>query len=240
LAAAPYAVAPARGRGARRLTASSRAVHYFLLVLLSLVLFVPGQASLPPLDRDESRYTQATTQMFETENYIDIRFQDQPRYLQPAGIYWLQAASVSLLSSPESRGIWAYRVPSLLGAMLAVLLTAWIGNLLFGEPTGFLAAVLLAVSLILGIEARMAKIDAVLLADVLTAQAALARIYLASTTGRVTRFGWAAGFWLALGAGLMLKGPIILLVVFGTILLLAISEGRIGWLRLLRPVWGYR
>jgi 4-amino-4-deoxy-L-arabinose transferase-like glycosyltransferase len=208
------------------------------LVLLSLVLFVPGQASLPPLDRDESRYTQATTQMFETENYIDIRFQDQPRYLQPAGIYWLQAASVSLLSSPESRGIWAYRVPSLLGAMLAVLLTVWIGNLLFGEPTGFLAAVLLAVSLILGIEARMAKIDAVLLADVLTAQAALARIYLASTTGRVTRFGWAAGFWLALGAGLMLKGPIILLVVFGTILLLAISERRIGWLRLLRPVWG--
>jgi 4-amino-4-deoxy-L-arabinose transferase-like glycosyltransferase len=122
--------------------------------------------------------------------------------------------------------------------MLAVLLTAWIGNLLFGEPTGFLAAVLLAVSLILGIEARMAKIDAVLLADVMMAQAVLARIYLASTTGRETRFGWAAGFWLALGAGLMLKGPIILLVVFGTILLLAISERRIGWLRLLRPVWG--
>jgi 4-amino-4-deoxy-L-arabinose transferase-like glycosyltransferase len=208
------------------------------LVLLSLVLFAPGQASLPPLDRDESRYTQATTQMFETENFVDIRFQDQPRYLQPAGIYWLQAASVSLLSSPESRRIWAYRVPSLLGAIIAVLLTAWIGNLLFGEPTGFLAAVMLAVSLILGIEARMAKIDAVLLADVLAAQAALARIYLASITGHVTRFGWAAGFWLALGAGLMLKGPIILLVVFGTILLLAISERRIGWLRLLRPVRG--
>jgi 4-amino-4-deoxy-L-arabinose transferase-like glycosyltransferase len=119
-----------------------------------------------------------------------------------------------------------------------VLLTAWIGNLLFGQPTGFLAGVLLAVSLILGIEARMAKIDAVLLADVLTAQAALAKIYLASSTGRVTRVGWAAAFWLALGAGLMLKGPIVLLVVFGTVLLLAISERRIGWLRLLRPVWG--
>jgi len=49
------------------------------LVLLSLVLFVPGQPTLPPLDRDESRYTQATTQMFETGNFIDIRFQDRPR-----------------------------------------------------------------------------------------------------------------------------------------------------------------
>jgi 4-amino-4-deoxy-L-arabinose transferase-like glycosyltransferase len=222
----------------RRLIVPSRALSYFLLVLLSLLLFVPGQAGLPPLDRDESRYAQATTQMFETGNLVDIRFQDQPRYLQPAGIYWLQAASVSLLSSPEAREIWAYRVPSLLGAMLAVLLTAWIGNLLFGQPTGFLAAVLLAVSLILGIESRMAKIDAVLLADVLAAQGVLAKIYLASTAGRAVSVGWAAVFWLALGTGLMLKGPIILLVVFGTVLLLAISERRIGWLRLLRPVWG--
>jgi 4-amino-4-deoxy-L-arabinose transferase-like glycosyltransferase len=222
----------------RRLIVPSRALSYFLLVLLSLMLFAPGQASLPPLDRDESRYAQATTQMFETGNFVDIRFQDQPRYLQPAGVYWLQAASVSLLSSPEAREIWAYRIPSLLGATLAVLLTAWIGNLLFGEPTGFIAAVLLAVSLILGIEARMAKIDAVLLADVLAVQGALAKIYLTSTTDRVAPAGWAAVFWLALGTGLMLKGPIILLVVFGTILLLAISERRIGWLRLLRPVWG--
>jgi len=45
-----------------------------------------------------------------------------------------------------------------IGATVSVLLTAWIGNLLFGAPTGFVAAVLLAVSLILGVEARMAKI----------------------------------------------------------------------------------
>src|SRR5438067_4176941 len=212
---------------------------YVLLALLSLVLFIPGETSLPPLDRDESRYTQATTQMIETGNFIDIRFQDEPRYLQPAGIYWLQAISVSLLSAPEERDVWAYRVPSLIGATVSVLLTAWIGNLLFGAPTGFLAGVLLAVSLILGVEARMAKIDAVLLAVVLTAQAALARIYLVSSSGREARMGWAAAtFWLALGVGLMLKGPIIVLVVVGTILLLTITERRVGWLRQLRPAWG--
>jgi 4-amino-4-deoxy-L-arabinose transferase-like glycosyltransferase len=215
-----------------------RSLPYLLLALLCLALFVPGQARLPPLDRDESRYMQATTQMFETGNFVDIRFQDQPRYLQPAGIYWLQAASVALLSAPENRDAWAYRVPSLLGATLAVLLTAWLGNLLFGEPAGFLAAVLLAVSVIVGIEARMAKIDAVLLAAVLAAQSALARIYLASAADRVAPWGWAAGFWLALGLGLMLKGPIILLVVFGTVLLLTIAERRVGWLLHLRAGWG--
>src|SRR5437868_3786097 len=197
-----------------------RYLPYLLLLLLSLARFAPGQASLPLLDRDESRYTQATAQMFETGNFVDIRFQDQPRYLQPAGIYWLQAASVSLLSDPELRDVWAYRIPSLIGATLAVLLTAWIGNLLFGAPTGFLAAALMAMSLILGIEARMAKIDATMLAAVLAAQAALAKIYLDSASDRKTSGRWAATFWLALGIGLMLKGPIILLVVFGTIVLL--------------------
>jgi 4-amino-4-deoxy-L-arabinose transferase-like glycosyltransferase len=220
-------------------TFRSRSLPYLLLVLLSLALFLPGQKSLPPLDRDEARYAQATTQVFETGNFLDIRFQDQPRYLQPAGIYWLQASSVALLSTPEARQIWAYRVPSLIGATLSVLLTAWLGNLLFGAPVGFLAAVLLAVSLILGVEARMAKIDAVLLAVVLAAQAALARIYLASTAGREARLSWAAaGFWLALGVGVMLKGPIVPLVAAGTILLLAISERRFAWLRQLRPAWG--
>ena len=128
--------------------------------------------------------SQATTQMFETGNFVDIRFQDQPRYLQPAGIYWLQAASVALFSEPGEREVWAHRIPSLVGATAAVLLTAWIGNLLFGAPAGFVAAVLLAASVLLGVEARMAKIDAVLLAAILTAQAALARIYLASAAGR--------------------------------------------------------
>src|SRR2546421_2573358 len=90
---------------------------YAVLVIAALVLFVPGRASLPPLDRDESRYMQATSQMLETHNFIDVRFQDQPRYLQPAGIYWLQSASVALLSSAEARQPWAYRMPALIGAV---------------------------------------------------------------------------------------------------------------------------
>ncbi|MGE0259254.1 MAG: ArnT family glycosyltransferase [Alphaproteobacteria bacterium] len=216
----------------------SRLRPYLLLVLLSAVLFVPGQATLPPFDRDESRYLQATAQMFETGNFVDIRFQDQPRYLQPAGIYWLQAASVALFGEPGERQAWPHRIPSLLGATAAVLLTAWIGNLLFGAPAGFIAAVLLASSVLLGVEARMAKIDAVLLAATLVAQAALARIYLASASGREITRRWAALLWLALGAGLMLKGPIILLVVLGTVLLLVIVERRAAWLRQLRPGWG--
>ena len=220
------------------MAARPRLLPYLALTLLALAFFLPGQAALPPLDRDESRYTQATAQMLETGDFINIQFQNQSRYLQPAGIYWLQAAAVSLLSAPEARQVWAYRVPSLIGATFAVLLTAWLGNLLFGAPVGWGAAILMAASLMLGVEARVAKIDAALLATSLAAQAALAKTYLERDSGRPLPAWVAAVFWAALGVGLMLKGPIVPLVSGGTILLLSILERRARWLLLLRPSWG--
>lgn len=88
---------------------------YALLALLSLVLYLPGLAALPPTDRDELRFVQASRQMLESSDFLRIRFQDEPRNKKPAGIYWLQAASVDLLSTPASTAMWPYRLPSFLG-----------------------------------------------------------------------------------------------------------------------------
>ena len=57
-----------------------------VLVVLCLLMFVPGIATIPPLDRDEARFTQATKQMLETGDFIEIRFQDDPRNKKPIGI----------------------------------------------------------------------------------------------------------------------------------------------------------
>ena len=57
----------------------------------SLLAFVPGFFQIPPVDRDEARFAQATKQMVESGDYVDIRFQDESRYKKPVGIYWLQA-----------------------------------------------------------------------------------------------------------------------------------------------------
>lgn len=208
--------------------------HYVALAVVALLLFLPGRSSLPALDRDESRYMQATSQMLETGNYVDVRFQDQARYLQPAGIYWLEALSVATFGEPAVKEPWAYRIPSLVAAVGSVLLTGWIGAMLFGAPAGLAAGLLLAVSLLMGVEARMAKIDATLLAAILVAQASLLRLYLDPAAGR----RWAALHWVALGVGLMLKGPLILLVVWGTVLGLVVSERRVAWLRRLHAAWG--
>ncbi len=226
------------GASAARSTLGWRA--YLVLALISLAFYLPGQSRLPPVDRDESRYAQATSQMLQSHDFVDVRYQDKPRYLQPVGIYWLQSLSVSLLSTPTARQIWAYRAPSLVSATCAVLLTAWIGAMLFGAEAGFAAALLLSMSMLLNFEARMAKIDATLLATTLTAQGALLRAYLAEMGDARRGAGrWnAALFWAALGVGLMLKGPIILIVSGTTVAAVCALDRKIAWLKRLHAGWG--
>src|ERR1700742_3207964 len=99
------------------------------LPLCGLVLFLPGFFNIPPIDRDEARFAQATKQMVESGDFVDIRFQDDVRYKKPVGIYWLQSAVVetaSKLGLPRAElRIWLYRIPSLIGAIGAVLMTYW-------------------------------------------------------------------------------------------------------------------
>src|SRR5262249_49787038 len=156
-------------------------------------------------DRDEARYAQATRQMFESGDFIDIKFADQDRYLQPVGIYWLQAAAAYPFGGAHAP-IWAFRLPSLLAALGSVLLIAWFGARLYGASVGLSAGLILAPSLLLTMEAHFAKIDSALVFTTLVAMVALHRT-LARDPGTKPRFlGWPALFWVAIGVGALLKG----------------------------------
>jgi 4-amino-4-deoxy-L-arabinose transferase-like glycosyltransferase len=212
----------------------ARLKDLLLLLLAAIAILAPGISSLPPVDRDEPRYAVATTQMLDSENFVDIHYQETPRYLQPAGIYWLQAIPTALFSTSGHREIWTYRIPSLLGALIAVLVTAAMASRLLGRQAGLAAGIILASCMSLGFEARIGKTDAALLASVVVAQFALMHAYL----GRAVSWRLAAAFWLALGVGIMLKGPIIVLVVGLTALALVLWDRRGAWLGRLRPIWG--
>jgi len=69
-----------------------------VLVLFALLAWIPGFFTLPPLDRDESRFAQASKQMIETGNFVEIRLGEEARDQKPVGIYWLQAASTAGLT----------------------------------------------------------------------------------------------------------------------------------------------
>ena len=189
-----------RAAGPRSLTAivdyavASHARAAGVLLILSLLAFLPGLFQVPPVDRDEARFAQATKQMVETGDYVDIRFQDEVRYKKPVGIYWLQAAAVkagSALGIAEApTRIALYRLPSLLGALTSVLLTYWTALAFVNRRAALLAAMMMATSILLGVEARLAKTDAVLLASVLAAMGSMARIYLSDRGGNPSEKSW--------------------------------------------------
>jgi 4-amino-4-deoxy-L-arabinose transferase-like glycosyltransferase len=211
---------------------------YAGLLLLCLVLYLPGFFTLPPTDRDESRFAQASKQMVESGNYIDIRFMEESRYKKPIGIYWLQAASTKFFGTHELNQIWTYRIPSLLGAIAAVLLTGFFAGRLLGARGGIVAASMLACCLLLNIEARLAKTDTILLACITASQFLLMQIYLAARSNQTAPLRYAVIFWLLLGIGILVKGPISLLIAGLTIITLGIADRNISWLKQLRPLAG--
>lgn len=207
-----------------------------VLLLISLALFVPGQWSVPPLDRDEPRYTQATKQMLETGDYVDIRFQEQARHKKPVGIYWLQAAAVKASGLGVEAPLWVYRLPSLIGATLCVLLTFWTARAFMGPGGALLAGLFVAMAIILGVEGRLAKTDAVLFAAIVAAQGALARIWQRQTDRRL--WGLAFIFWTALAAGVLVKGPVALMVVGLTVIGLMALKREVAWFKRAAPLYG--
>jgi 4-amino-4-deoxy-L-arabinose transferase-like glycosyltransferase len=209
-----------------------------LAALVALLAGLPALMLLPPLDRDESRYAQATSQMLETGDFVDIRFQDDPRWKKPVGIYWMQAVSVAVTSSVENRDIAPYRIPSILGAMLAAAACAWAGAAMFGQRAGFLAGAILGATFLLSTEAGIAKTDAMLCGSVTLAMAGLARIYLATRAGEVPIRPHKLMFWLGLGLSILIKGPIGLIVVAPAMIALSVWDRDVSWLKRLGWGWG--
>lgn len=214
------------------------AMRMAIIAAFALINALAGVFSLPPLDRDESRFAQATAQMLETGDFVSIRFQDEERNKKPVGIHWLQAASVDAFSSVEAREIWAYRLPSVVGAVLAALFTYLAGARMFGPATGFLAAMMLASAPAIAGEATIAKTDAMLLAAVTAAQAALFHVFSATLDGRRPGRFAPLAFWIAIGAGVLIKGPIIVMILGLTIAALCFFRRRGDWISTLRPAEG--
>ena len=66
------------------MTELARGVRAYVIIgLLAALSALAGIFTLPPLDRDESRFAQATAQMLETGNFVEINFLDTERNKKP-------------------------------------------------------------------------------------------------------------------------------------------------------------
>lgn len=209
-----------------------------VLALFCLLLWTPGIFSLPPLDRDESRFAQASKQMLESGDPIDIRFGHVPRYKKPVGIYWMQSATTFVAGFGERAHIWTYRLTSLIGGIAAVWLTFWCAGAFLRREVALLAAGLFGGTLLMTGEATIATTDAVLTATILGTQAVLLRLWLAAKgKAPMPSTPVVLAGWVCLGLTILVKGPPVFIALI-TVVLLSLWDRDWRWLKATKPLYG--
>lgn len=215
---------------------ASRLRSFIAILIVAVIAFLPGFKTIAPLDRDEPQFAIETKSMVETGDFGAGFPANFLTHLRPSAVNWLQLASVSLFGDRAASPIWIYRLPSLVAAISVAFLTWWMA-LAFGRPrAAFFAALLIATTPLLVVEARLAKADAVLLAAIVLAEGALARLWRAKTDQPDYRNAFL--FWTGLGLGILAKGLIAPLVVGLTIAVLSMVPRSLSWLGRLAPVAG--
>lgn len=204
-----------------------------LAALLVLVASLPGLIALPVLDRDEARAAQAAVQMQEDGDYTAIRFQSRLRGGAAPGAPWLQALSVKAFSNVEARAIQAYRLPSLLGMMLAASACVWGAAGLFGRLAGGVSGLMFAGSLFAALGGATAGADGLFIGACALALSAFARIYIGMGGAR-TR----ALFWTGIILGVLVKGPLIIAFALAAGVVLFAFDRKAPWLKSLGWGWG--
>ncbi len=113
----------------------------------------------PVIDRDEARYAQTSFQISESNNFINLKFDETLRLKKPPGIYWIQFASYKTFNNFLDKEIWMFRIPSLLSFILLLFFTHKLARLLFYDLNTMIPLVALAGTIIVIFESIQATTD---------------------------------------------------------------------------------
>jgi 4-amino-4-deoxy-L-arabinose transferase-like glycosyltransferase len=198
----------------------------FSLLLAIFLAFFLNAYSLPLTDVDEGAFSEATREMMARGNLISPTLNDAPRHDKPILIYWAQAASVSVLGVSEL----GFRLPSILFAVLWMFALYRFclrhGNRLTAQA----AALVMALSLVVGFIAKAAIADALLNLLIALAMFGIYDYFCACRAGQGAseRRRLLFGVYAALGLGFLAKGPV---AVFFPLLISGLFFASAGALR---------
>ena len=178
--------------------------------------------AVPLLDVDEGAFSEATREMLESGNFASTTLDGEPRHDKPILIYWLQAASVSLLGLSEL----ALRLPSAIAAALWAFALYRFTARVADRETAAVAVLVMALGLQVGLVAKAAIADALLNLLIALTFFDIYRHFEAPARGTLLRV------YLWLGLGFLTKGPVAVALPLLTSLVFYASLGRWrDWLR---------
>ena len=207
-----------------------------VLLALALIAYLPGLVALPTVDRTEVVYAQMARDMLNSGDYLDAQYQGERFAFRPIGITWMQALSGRVLGRDAWSDIATYRLPSLLGGMLAVLAVFWLSRPLIGARASLIAAGLFAVMPIVALQAQLSIPEGPLLAAATVAQLTLWRLYCRPSRRQETEL--ALLFWAAQGLGMLINALAVPILSISTIVALYVFDRKLSWLKRLHPFSG--
>ena len=206
------------------------------LLAAAALLLLPGLGSVDLWAPDEPRYAQVAEELRSMEHGLPglaLLHLGGEAYTQKPPLYYWLAAGFGAASGGRVSELVA-RLPSALAGIAAVLVTAKLGQMLFGRlAVGLWSGALLLCAYRFAHTARRAQLDVLLLLFELLALLAFWRL----EQGRGSRRSNLVLLHGATALALLTKGPVGLLPIAVMAAFLA-WERRLGELRQLLPIWG--
>jgi 4-amino-4-deoxy-L-arabinose transferase-like glycosyltransferase len=180
---------------------NSRAAFHGLL-LICFLGWMAGFIWVPIMDIDASQYASISREMLERKSFLQVYDVGKDYLDKPPLLFWLSAFSMWIFGP----SLWAFRLPSLLFALLSVVSTYQIARIYYNQPIARLSAVVLASCQALFLITHDVRCDTMLMGWVALSIWQLLLWY----QTQQQRYIILAAF--AIAGGMLTKGPIALLV----------------------------
>lgn len=155
-------------------------------------------------DRDEGSNAEAAREMLETGDWISPTLNYEPRYAKPAFVYWLISASYTLFGINE----FAARFPSAVSGLCVMLVQYVFVYRWVGAPVAWLASIMLLLNMEFLAINRMVLTDPELV--LFTTLAGYS--FWQGLSHESRRRWWFTAFYLSMGFGMLVKGPVGLII----------------------------
>jgi 4-amino-4-deoxy-L-arabinose transferase-like glycosyltransferase len=195
--------------------------HIAILLPLCWILFFHHVAVRDLWSSHEARAgMDAQTMLDDGQWLLPHLYDGRPEVQKPPLYYWF----VALIARAGGGQVdaWSVRLPATASALLCVLAVYGIGWLRGRTIAGLVAACILATAVQFTWLSRIGRIDMPL---TLTTTLAIGGFYLGMEEGR-QRGAWLLLAYLALAMGVLLKGPLGLVLPFGVLGVFLLTEGR--------------
>lgn len=108
-------------------------------IALTVSVYLLGALSIDVMEVDAAQYASISREMMESGSYLEVHHRTLDYLDKPPLLFWLSAVSMSLFGASG----FAYRIPSLIAALIGAYATGRLGARLYGPATGWIAALML-------------------------------------------------------------------------------------------------